>query len=223
MGILDSLPLTTLVTRSGILVDLENPSERDICIEDIAYSLSRTIRFCGHSPGWTVAQHSIVVSQIVGDHCKLEALLHDAAEAYVGDITRPLKNILRPAYSPIEDRFEKVIAERFGLSWPCPAEIKQADLLVCRHEIANFWPNLDSSVDGHCLPLEVWGPEKVDAEFRKLFLEYSAERASIPTRTDTTFADSRTRHSIDSRSIEESVPPLQNCQPLQTEVSSETR
>jgi len=108
----------------------------DIDILDIAHALSRICRFGGHCNGvLNVAAHSVRVlnrfmtaSPTATAQEKLTALLHDASEAYLGDIPRPLK--IHPQfafYREAEMRAEAVIAKRFGLLYPMPATVKQAD------------------------------------------------------------------------------------------------
>lgn len=85
-----------LPTYTGKLFDLENPTEDMICIEDIAHHLSLENRYNGATKfPYSVAQHSLHVCAMAPDNLKLEALLHDAAEAYCKDLTSPLKNLLR--------------------------------------------------------------------------------------------------------------------------------
>lgn len=103
-------------TFTGRLVDPVHLSPGDICIEDIAHALSNQCRFSGHVRRfYSVAEHSVRVMQ----NCKLDplsALLHDASEAYLVDLPRPLK--YHPAFSFYRDVEVKVswaIAERFGL------------------------------------------------------------------------------------------------------------
>jgi|688.fasta_scaffold410662_3 5'-deoxynucleotidase YfbR-like HD superfamily hydrolase len=133
-------------TYTGRIVDLTRFCEDDICIEDIAHALSQIIRFTGHSRApYSVAQHSLLVAEIATPEHRLWALLHDASEAYLGDVASPLKTLL-PEYRDLEEKFQKVIAGRFGLPWPMPAEVKHADrvalmtekrdLLLTQHE----WP-----------------------------------------------------------------------------------
>jgi len=97
----------------------------EIDIEDIAHGLSHICRFGGHCRHfYSVAQHSVLVSRAVTFR-KL-GLLHDATEAYIGDMVRPLK-LQMPEFNAIESKLWSVIAERFGLPLDMPPEIKQAD------------------------------------------------------------------------------------------------
>lgn len=123
---------STILCNSGTRFDLINPAIEDIKIQDIAMSLSRICRYGGHCDNfYSVAQHSILVSRIVPPHLALEGLLHDAAEAYVGDIVAPLKQFL-PDYKLIEKNIEKVIALKYNLDITEAAlkVVKTADLIM---------------------------------------------------------------------------------------------
>lgn len=103
-----------------------DPRPEDVCIGDITHALANICRFGGHSRWfYSVAQHSLIVSEEVP--C-LEALLHDATEAYVGDMVRPLKYALKD-YCLIEDRIHAAIAVAFNLenSETLSLQIKNAD------------------------------------------------------------------------------------------------
>jgi hypothetical protein len=114
-------------THTGIEFYPNDPRPEEVVIEDIAHALARICRFGGHTRGfYSVAQHSVIVSQIVPESLALAALLHDATEAYIGDMVRPLKYSI-PQYLVIEDRLWDVIAARFNLPRILPAEIKHAD------------------------------------------------------------------------------------------------
>src|ERR1700757_1336901 len=80
-------------TFSGKRFSLLEPQPDQICIEDIAHALSLQARFTGHVKyHYSVAQHCWYASQIVAPEFALEALMHDASEAYIGDMSRPMKH-----------------------------------------------------------------------------------------------------------------------------------
>lgn len=110
-----------------------DPISADICIEDIAHALACVNRFTGHlKEPVSVAQHSIHVSRMCVQF-PLHGLLHDASEAYLSDIARPVKTQL-PDYQEIEHRLQHLIYVRFGLSPQMPDEVKHADDACLRQE-----------------------------------------------------------------------------------------
>ncbi len=127
--------LTWMRTYTGRKVDFLNPDPKSIHIDDITQSLSRICRFNGHvHDHYSVAQHSIYVSQVVDrlgfPDLALAGLLHDAPEAYVGDMVGPLKTLMRDIH-PVENRIARAIETRFGVSFhPMPAAVKQADIAM---------------------------------------------------------------------------------------------
>jgi len=127
----------TITLRSGGYFDFLNPEGSAIRIEDIARGLSCVCRFNGqasHGDGfYSVAQHSVLVSLMVAPEHAFAALMHDAAEAYVGDMTRPLKQLC-PDYKLIEKRVEAAIFKRFDIATPLHPSIKHADLRALRTE-----------------------------------------------------------------------------------------
>jgi hypothetical protein len=76
-----------------------------------------------------VAQHSVLCSELVPAELALTALLHDASEAYLSDIARPIKSVpeFGDVYLKFEKKLEAAIAKRFGLVYPWPKEVKDAD------------------------------------------------------------------------------------------------
>jgi hypothetical protein len=142
--------MTWITTFSGQRLDFVKPDIDSICISDIAHALSNECRYAGHCPGfYSVAQHSYLTSLIVPPEFYLEALLHDAAEAYCKDIPSPLKKLL-PDYHIIEKRLEAVIRRKFGLPEEMSAAVKRADLIMLATErrdleidTGTFWPMLD--------------------------------------------------------------------------------
>lgn len=135
-----------LCTASGVRFYPCDPRPEDIFIDDIAHALAIENRFGGHlREPYSVAQHCVLASSIIthmGGSPEEErwALLHDAAEAYVKDIPRPLKRALGQAYSQIEKRVAGVIAERFGLSVEMPKIVKLADELCLSLERRDLFP-----------------------------------------------------------------------------------
>lgn len=129
-----SITRAIITTFSGIEFDLLNPTPNMIDVVDIAHHLSQVCRWAGAPTCfWSVAQHSVMVSMIVPEELQLWGLLHDAAEAYIGDITRPLKNLL-PEIREIETRIMRVIANRFNLEWPEPSALSTYDDQCIRYE-----------------------------------------------------------------------------------------
>jgi hypothetical protein len=103
------------------------PRAEDVDVRDIAHSLSLQCRFNGHCRVfYSVAEHSVRVSRIVPPDLASWGLLHDAAEAYLSDLPRPVKDRLF-GFRDIEERLLEVIARAFGLPWPMPAAVAEAD------------------------------------------------------------------------------------------------
>lgn len=133
-----------IVTIGGNRFWPMDPRPEDIHIDDIAHCLSRICRFGGHVKNFmSVAQHSFLVSKILSHEFALEGLLHDASEAYIGDVMTPLKNILGKKYKEIEDNIMDAVIARFGLKshssvWE---EVKKADLIILATEFRDVARN----------------------------------------------------------------------------------
>lgn len=113
---------------SGKVVDPFALREEDVVLDDIVNNLAHEVRFGGSAGGWTVAQHTLVVAELVRkfgtgtDEEYKSALLHDAGEAYLKDMPKPIKH--RPdmlAYRQAEECAMRVICEKFGV--PCDLPI----------------------------------------------------------------------------------------------------
>lgn len=124
----------SISTYDGQFFDFNHPERYDYDINTIAHALSNICRYGGHSSKfYSVAEHSVLVSRIVPERLALCGLLHDASEAFVGDMPSPLKAMCQ-SYRTIEERVHKSIAEKFGLPYPFPPEIKLADKMVYKAE-----------------------------------------------------------------------------------------
>ena len=114
---------TWVLTHAGFEFDLSDPQPDMICLEDIAFSLAQQPRFNGHSKfHYSVAQHSILVANLVPDFLKLPALFHDAHEAYIGDLVRPLIGYVevecpefKKVFCSLRAKIDAAVVERFSL------------------------------------------------------------------------------------------------------------
>ncbi|HFY9979920.1 TPA: HD family hydrolase [Serratia marcescens] len=121
-------------THSGHHFYYQAISQDAIEIDDIAQALSNICRFAGHLDDfYSVAQHSVLVSRLVPPELALEALLHDASEAYCQDIPAPLKALL-PDYRDIESSVDNAIRSLFGLPLEHSPVVKRADLVMLATE-----------------------------------------------------------------------------------------
>jgi hypothetical protein len=154
-------------TYSGRRFYPMNPRPSEIDPVDIAHALSLLCRYGGHVDRfYSVAEHCVLMSNAVAPEHALAALLHDATEAYVCDVPRPLKAYL-DAYREIEDHVWAAIAIRFGLALELPAEVKQADTRILLTERAALMPRAERwPVDDthEALPVVIAGWDPVTAE-----------------------------------------------------------
>jgi len=136
-------------TYTGFHFDLQDPKPDTISIIDIAQALSHINRFTGHTiMPYSVAQHSLHASYIVPPEFALEALMHDAHEAYTGDVSAPLKSLL-PDYRALEKRIESAVRHKFGLPAQMSPEVKRADMIMLATERALLLG--DDGADWPCL------------------------------------------------------------------------
>lgn len=161
-------------TAGGSVISLIDPAPLSIHIEDIAHALAHVCRFGGHcSTFYSVAQHCVLAAHIVPQTAKKWALLHDAPEAYLGDVIKPLKVLLGATYGTLEANFEKAIQQRFQV-WPTEDTkqvVKAADLLLLESEHEALQQGKPARLLDllNMLPYEnarwAWHPEQAKANF----------------------------------------------------------
>lgn len=175
-----------IITASGRVFDLVNPTEDQIDIYDIATALSHEARYGGHTQKlYSVAQHCCLAYDYTLDShsydgCityghKFEALLHDATEAYFKDIPSPLKQLL-PEYKKLERNCDIVIREKFGLFETMSPAVHATDLRLLATEKRDLmpqallpWAVLEGIDPYDDICIEPWGSEKAYYEFMKRF------------------------------------------------------
>jgi uncharacterized protein len=180
-----------LQTVSGRWVNPFDPDPDQLDAGDIARALANQCRFGGHSRVfYSVAQHSVIVSELVeqrgGDaEDVFAALMHDASEAYLGDMPHPIKHrsSLGAAFKAAEDHLEAALRERFRINADVP-EIKRADRALLATERRAFsgegghWPELEG-VEPLELELTALAPDEAAQAFAQRYAELDARRSGV--------------------------------------------
>lgn len=167
-------------TVAGIQFHFLNPSPDEININDIANSLSKQCRYTGHvKQFYSVTEHCCLLFDFawVNKNRSIQELrtmlMHDASEAYLTDLARPIKYYM-PEYKTLEAKIEKVISEKFDLIYPYPSWIKELDtriLLDERKQAMNPSNNVWAvdSLEPLGVTLNFWDPEKACKEYLKRY------------------------------------------------------
>jgi hypothetical protein len=150
-----------------------DPRPNEVFIEDIAHALAMQCRFGGHCLRfYSVAEHSVLLSRSAEPSLKLWALMHDAAEAYVIDVPRPLKRSL-PGYKEAEDAVMRAICVRFKLHLGMPPAVKRLDERILSDEqqqnmapAPHPWSDMREPLG---VTLQFWSPERARREFLSEF------------------------------------------------------
>lgn len=170
-------------TYTGRAVYPMDMRPEDICIEDIAHALSMQCRYSGHCLRfYSVAEHSVLIARHlrqISDAVALEGLLHDATEAYLADVPRPVKPFLG-GYKEAERQASHAIAEAFDLSMAGhPEAVHEADNRILHDEriqnMARSERDWDLTGVRLGVTLEFWDPARAKAEFLELFEELYGE------------------------------------------------
>jgi hypothetical protein len=173
-----------ICTFSGEQFDPFDPDPAKIKIEDIAHALSNICRFTGHSKVfYSVAEHSVWASRYAPMDLRLAALLHDASEAYLMDLARPIKH--HPdmkLYREVEQKVEQAVATKFGTPYPMLPEIKLVDNRLLISEAQILLPNTDDwnwptrayeDFEEACIG---WKPKMAEFVFLRRFDELKKEQ-----------------------------------------------
>lgn len=128
----------TIALYKGKSFDYLNPGAWEFDPIAVARSLSKLCRYTGHCIDfYSVAQHSVLVSQLVSPELAYIALFHDAAEMVMGDCNSPLKQLL-PDYKALERKVELALFPIIGIPYPLPDEIKHIDVALREYEQRDF-------------------------------------------------------------------------------------
>lgn len=176
---------------SGKVVDPLNLQTGDVLLHDIAHHLGNSCRFSGGTdPFYSVAEHSVRVTRWVRQQSgSIEdqrwALVHDASEAYLVDLPKPLKAdpAFGRAFRRVEASIERVVAEKFSLTGTIPSIVHDGDKCLYAAEVRDLMPpspqwdeweipaELQAKVPIH--EIKPWGAakgrRKFLLEFEKLF------------------------------------------------------
>lgn len=187
--------MSIIHTWTGRNVDVRAPKLEDVDIRDIAHALAHINRFTGHTHGtYTVAEHSVLCSYFGNPDEALEKLMHDASEAYLGDVSSPLKALLQPQYGVLETMWQAAISRKFNLGALDSREVKRIDhltlLVEMEHKLSRpglgvsvpaDWPQEDAQVLSqlryHILNPTGFGHKYWEQAFLNRFHELVAERA----------------------------------------------
>lgn len=165
--------IRTHTNRQFYFNDLKN---NRFNIEDIAHALSNQCRWSGHTNKfYSVAEHSVHCSNLVEDGFQFEALMHDASEAYIVDIPRPLKNFV-PDYRNLQRDLEQVLANYYMVPFPMSEEVRYVDDRMLVTEWGELFDKTDIYVGIDTKPFDInlpcWSPERAKAEFLFIAKQY---------------------------------------------------
>jgi hypothetical protein len=176
---------TSIYTRSGKWFDLTAPDPALIDPEDLAVGLGNICRFVGQTPYYSVAQHSIGVAEEVTRRNRPDlafaALLHDAHEAYLGDLSRAARSLL-PGYDPLAKRIDRSIERYFRLPLFIleDAVIRDADDALLQAELWDLKRVVDESVRPQESytgpPILGWAPDYARTSWTGAYLRLSRQR-----------------------------------------------
>jgi hypothetical protein len=165
-----------IITSNGKWFNVLNPDPKDVDIEDIAHALSNQCRFTGHTTSfYSVAQHSVLVSECCNPSDAKWGLLHDASEAYLSDIARPVKKHpdFGPFYLKAEAALTEAVMRHFDLPPAMPDSVRAADDMLLRTEARDLMAPTFPVYPGETLGLEIlpWNPDEAYYKFMERYEE----------------------------------------------------
>lgn len=172
----------SILTGSGQILDFSNVDVSYINIDDIAYGLAYCCRFAGQCNYiktntriyYSVAEHCVRMSYLVPGELAYDALMHEAAEAFCGDVPGPLKAYC-PEIRAIEKNIESKLHVKFGVKMQNRAAIKRYDAVMLATEIRDLMPNSDyaweipKDINPIETTIEPWPADIAASEFLKRF------------------------------------------------------
>ncbi|PWE56809.1 hypothetical protein DEM27_08305 [Metarhizobium album] len=162
-----------------------DPRSEEVVIDDIAHSLSLQCRYAGHCRRfYSVAEHSVLLARWLrgkyGAMTALYGLLHDASEAYLVDVPRPVKPSLT-GYKEVEAKVQAAVFQRFGLPADLPDTVHDADNRIIGDELVNLqpmeWHARHSDKLG--VPIMLWSPAEAEEEFMWTFRALMDQTADV--------------------------------------------
>lgn len=170
----------SIKVKSGAYLDLADPDPAAIDLPSIAAGLANTCRFSGQCPKfYSVAEHcfhmtSLAKSRGMPREILVAALLHDASEAYLGDIVSPLKSLL-PKYKLLEARMMWAIEVALGVQiLKYASTVHELDMIMLKSEKLEMWPDDCeewpelSNVRSYLIGIQYWTPEVAEVQFLRM-------------------------------------------------------
>ena len=176
-----------IVAQSGSEIRLDALNEARFLPRDIAHGLAHAARYNGHTPTlYTVAQHSVIASHVVPRVLAFAALVHDASEAWLTDVVKPLK-VLLPSYNRIESEFERALLRALGLPEVMHPAIKHADMRLLVTEARDVlgrddftWAR-EAGFEPLAERIVPWSPNEARRRFLERFEELAPSAAATPS------------------------------------------
>jgi uncharacterized protein len=175
-------------TWGGGSFDLANPEESVINIWHISKSLGNECRFTGQCDFYSVAEHCVHCCEVAQRESPgnwelaFAALMHDAAEAYTGDVSKPLKKMIAPLFAPIEKRIEDAVKKQFYVSSEYDHEVKIIDMGLLKAEKRHLSLNspLAENLDGYPdyeVDFKMWDHDAATKNFMAMYRTVTLRRS----------------------------------------------